>query len=409
MAPRKMLALGATIVLISVLAGTLIADGARGRSLQLSIPSAAQLVVGSPVWVGGAKVGTVDALEARDGRAVATVALEDDSPIHEGTSARVEWKSVLGERVVSLTPGPETNPEIPDGGLIEVEASQIEVDQVLAALDEPTRQKLSGLFTQLANTTNGKEQDLRQTLATAGPAVAALGQVLQAVGSDGPAIRSLVTQLRELTTSVNQRRGEVQATVGDLSAFTNQVAARQEQLRAGLEQLPSTLDRTTATLGRVPAAADAVAPLLDDLRPATAGLPGVAADLGPVLSDLRPTVAELRPALTAVDQLLDYTPGLLDTSHDVLPPAQQALDALQPAAAFLRPYTPEVTGWLTNWNSQFAAYDSQGHMWTGLLAPGPAGVNESPALVPPLKKPTAPPPGGAVNQPWTDANGSTIE
>ncbi|MFR9805066.1 MlaD family protein [Pseudonocardia sp. RS010] len=407
MGRRTLFALAAAVVVIGLLAGSLIVRG-NSSTVQLSMPSAAQLVAGSPVWIDGAKVGSVDVLEARDGRAVATLDLDHGVTLHEGTTARVEWKSVLGERVVALTPGPETNAEVPDGGLLEVPATQIEVDQVLAALDEPTREQLKGLFAQLANTMKGNEADLRQTLATAGPAVDALGQVLQAVGSDGPAIRALVSQLRELTTAVNERRDDLAATIGDLSTFTGRVAEQQEQLRAGLGELPSTLDQATATLGKVPGAAEQVVPLLDDLRPATAGLPGVAADLGPVLSDLRPAVADLRPALSALDQLLDYTPGLIDTAHQVLPPVRQAVDTLRPAVEFLRPYTPEFAGWLANWNSQYAAYDSQGHVWAGLIAPGPAGINESQVLLPPLKKPLEPPPGGAVNQPWTDANGSPI-
>ena len=50
-------------------------------------------------------------------------------------------------------------------------------DQVLAALDPPTRQRLTGLINNLRQTLNGHEQDLNSTVQSAGPALRALGQV----------------------------------------------------------------------------------------------------------------------------------------------------------------------------------------------------------------------------------------
>jgi phospholipid/cholesterol/gamma-HCH transport system substrate-binding protein len=184
------------------------------------------------------------------------------------------------------------------------------------------------------------------------------------------------------------------------------MAEQEKALTNSLAELPPTLRETNGTLDRVPAAGNETNPLLKDLQPATAKLPSVARNLSPVLKDLRPTVARLRPALAASNKLLGSTPGLMDTAHGVLPPAQRALHQLGPAINFLRPYTPEAAGWLTNWNTQFATYDSQGHMWSGLLAPGPSALNDNVVLPPPLSKPEAPQPGATVGQPWTDANGS---
>jgi phospholipid/cholesterol/gamma-HCH transport system substrate-binding protein len=148
--------------------------------------------------------------------------------------------------------------------------------------------------------------------------------------------------------------------------------------------------------------------LLEDLQPATGRLTSVSRNLSPVLSDLRPAVAELRPALGAASDLLERTPELIDTAHAVLPPLRDTLTEYQPAVAFLRPYSPELAGWIANWSQAFAHYDSQGHVWSGLLAPGTNAVDEGLVAPPGSVNLTEPAPGEIAGQPWTDANGSGI-
>jgi phospholipid/cholesterol/gamma-HCH transport system substrate-binding protein len=397
----------AALVVAGVVGGFLWFDGARAYRIELVMPSAAQLATGSPVWINGWKVGQVAQLQATGGKAVVTVDIDADrAPLHDGTTSRVEWNSALGERLLTLYPGPAGNAVIPDGGMLQADSKQIEVDQVLAALDPPTRARLTSLIGRLDTTVDGSEDDLRQTLQSAGPAVQALGEVLKGIGSDGPAIRALVTQLDDMSAVAAQRQDKVRAVVGDLSAVTGSAADEQDQLASALAQLPSTLDAASTTLGLVPGAADATVPLLEDLQPATAKLTSVARNLSPVLSDLRPAVAQLHPTLAAASSLLDLTPGLIDTAHGVLPPVQQALTDYEPAVSFLRPYSPELAGWLANWSQAFAAYDSQGHVWTGLLAPGTNAVDESLVAPPGSVTLNDPAPGQIVGQPWTDANGS---
>ncbi len=410
MAAARRTKVAVAAVVAAVMAVGVIGMGTGGNyEVQLVMPSAARLTTGTPVWIDGHEAGNVRGLEARDSKAVVTLTLDGDSePLREGTTSRVEWNSALGERLLTLVPGPATNAVIPDGGMIEGESRQIEVDQVLAALDEPTRVHLSSLVSRLDTTAAGSEDDLRRTLESAGPAVSALGEVLRAVGSDGPAIKQLVTQLNEMSGVAAERQDKVRGVVENLSAMTSETATHQEQLADALGELPSTLDAAEGTLNRVPAAADATVPLLNDLEEPSARLLPVARNLSPLLTDLRPAVARLRPTLDAANHLLERTPELIDTAHGVLPPLRDTLLGYQPAVAFLRPYSPELAGWLSNWSQAFAHYDGQGHVWTGLLAPGPNAVNESPVQPPGSVNLTEPAPGQLVGQPWTDANGDGI-
>jgi phospholipid/cholesterol/gamma-HCH transport system substrate-binding protein len=279
---------------------------------------------------------------------------------------------------------------------------------VLSALDKPTRERLNSLIGQLNDTTSGREKDLQATLRSAGPAVKALGEVLQAVGRDGPAIRDLVTQLSKMTAVAARHREDISGSVRNLSSLTGAVSQQESQLSNTLRELPSTLRTTQDTLDRVPRAGAATTPLLKDLEPATRRLVAVARNLSPVLTDLKPAVANLRPMLVDTQNLLGRTPRLLDTAHQVLPPVQSAIESYQPAISYLRPYTPELVGWLHNFGQSFAGYDSQGHFWAATLAPGLNAFDDSLVQPPTSYTSSRPVPGEVVGQPWTDAQGSEM-
>lgn len=378
--------------------------------VQFVVPSAAQLVEGSFVWIDGEQAGSVSRLEARDGKAIVTAAIDEAyAPIREGAVTRVEWQSALGERILSIEPGPAQAKPIPSGAMYTAKSSQIEVDQVLATLDGKTRSRLNSWIERLAETVGGRERGLRRTLASAGPAVRAMGSVLEAVGRDGPAIRGLVTELEQLTSAVAKRQTDLATVVRDFNEVTGRMAERQQQLKAGIAELPATLREAKGTLEEVPNAVAEANPLLDELNPATRRLASTSRMLRPVLARLRPAVAQLRPTLESAAGLLGKTPALLDRTHDVVPQVTSILEKVHPAVWYLRPYTPEAVGWLNNWGRDYAHYDAEGHVWLGGLAQvGPAAFNAQPSGgLPPLST-HEPKPGEVVGQPWTDAHGSRM-
>lgn len=381
-----------------------------GQDYTLVMPSAANLVDGSPVRARGEQVGSVTSMEASDGKALVRVSLSDASAMHAGATPRVSWDALVGERVVDIVPGPASAPQLPAGSIVNAQGSQVEVDEVLSALDAPTREHLQSLLKRVGPTLHGSESDLNATLRTAGPTVEALGKVLQGVGSDGPAIRSVITQLQKMTQPIADRRAELSGTVQNLTQATAALADQQDQLGAGLRQLPPTLGSARRTLDDVQPAAQQAKPLLEDLRPASQQLPSVAANLGPTLADLRPAVADLKPVLAGAQRLLGNTPGLLDSAHRTVPPATTLVRDLTPALSFVRPYTPDLTGWLTNWSGAFSNYDSRGHFFQGLLQAATSAADEMPAGINPpgVSKDDRPAPGSAEGQPWTDATGSGI-
>ncbi len=390
--------------------GLLLVTSNDGYETQVVLSSATNLVPGTPVKVDGFDAGKVTDLRVEDGKAIATISVDDDfAPLHDGSTAQISWKAVLGERVLDVTPGPDTNQALPSGSLIQGRSDRVEVDQVLAMLDEPTRAQLRGLLDRLDSTLSGNEDQLRASLAEAGPALEALGEVLRAVGQDGPAIRKLVERLADMAGIVAERQGSVREAVSGFRSGVDAVAAEQETLQTALSELPETLDQATTTLDAVPPTVDAARPLLKDLAPAAARLPGVARQLDPVLRDLRPLVADLRPTLQAAAPLLRNTPALFDATHQTIPQLQELVTWSQPALDFLRPYTPELAGWLSNWGAAAGNYDANGHYLRAFIQQGASSVNMNPGIMPPgITDQHQRLPGQNEGQPWTDAAGSSL-
>ncbi|WP_051342467.1 MlaD family protein [Pseudonocardia spinosispora] len=392
----------------ALIAGYLLYAARSTEHLTVVLPNAIGVVVGTPVQVNGFDVGQVARITARENKAMVELELGGlAEPLHAGTTVTVEWRSVLGERYLQLRPGPPGNVVLPSGAMIQSGPRQVVVEDIVEALDAPTRAHLSSFLRQLDANLAGHEPDLNRTLAAAGPSVQALGAVLNATGTDGAAIRTVLTSLRQVTEVLAQRKAGLSSTVTDLDQLTSTAAVHQRELGAGLAQLPATLDATRNMLDKVPSTADVTVPLLDDLAPSAARLPGVAGNLRPVMNDLQPTVQRLGPTLVAADRLLDRAPDLLDTARDTLPQLRAVVEGAAPAVAFLRPYTPEAMGFISNWGNIYSAYDSQGHFVRPLVVGGPTAFSSSPnASTPGLTVSSSIAPGGLVEQPWTDAYGT---
>ena len=401
-------ALAVVVVLVAGIAIAVVSAGSPYQ-VQFVMASAEGTFPGNKAMIGGREAGTVSNVEVRDNKALVTVDLDDQfAPLHAGTDARISWRAVLNERFLEILPGPDNGPVLSSGSRVQSHYERVELDQLLATLDPKTLQNTNSVVQQVAAALKGRDQGLKGTLQYGGPAFNALGEVLQGVGSDGPAIRDLVTQLHEVTSTLSARGDKLSSTVNNLGDVTAAAASQQKALSDGIAQLPSTLSAAKTTLDKVPGAVDQTVPLLNDLQPATAKLPGIAANLSPVLSDLRPAVAQLRPTLGSAQSLLDRTPGLIDSAHDVLPGVTDVVTRAQPAVAFLRPYTPELTGWLTNWTGIWAGQDKVGSYARALLTTSASAVGDNPGVIPPgQRRDERPAPGSLVGQPWTDANGDS--
>lgn len=358
------------VVIAAVVAAVVVwrVGGGGGYTISIVFPAATNLGTGGLVEVKGFQVGNVKNLSVKNGQALVKVSVSGgNAPLHTGTTAAIQYRSLLGERYVELTPGAKGNPVIPSGAILSngngSVTPRVEVSQLLNQLDPVTRTQLADLMPQLQQIFQGQNTtNTQQTLQTAEPAVRALAQVLDAVGADGQTLHQLVTDMAGLSGRLVNKQTSLVSTVSGLDEAMGAVAQQTSSLSAGINTLPGTLTQAQGTLDMVPTTASAAVPLLNDLQAATTNLPAFAAKLSPVLTELQPVSAQLIPTFNGLDSLLRYTPALVSSANATVPAVTAAANAVKPDLQFLRPYSPELAGIMTNWANWLSSYNNSGHL-----------------------------------------------
>lgn len=396
------------LVAVLVLVCSACTSGATGTRVGFVFPDAANLIPGGRVEVDGTQVGSIADIEVRDGRAVVWADIEEDQPITSAATAAIEYRALLGERVLRVDPG-DAETAMRSGTIVADNLGRVELDQVLNTLTPEVRADLQTVLDRAGLVLDEHGRDANDTLAAAGPTVDALGRILAAIGNDGPALQDLVVELDELASELVTEREALASTVTGLQDAMGSLAGQDRQLAAALDELPTTLSSAEETLEAVTPTVDVARPVVQDLRPVADRLPQVASDLAPLLRDARPLTSELRAATPDLVRTLNSSPALLDELQALLPGLNRAGDALLPAVDFLRPYTPELVGWLSNWGSIGSGYDQNGRYARIWVNAGPGNVNEAPWEEPPLvRRNPYRLPGELEGQPWTDAFGSEV-
>ena len=172
---NKPLAVGSTVATLLV-AGVGVGVAAprftvpEQHSFTITFPTASGLVAGSDVLEAGSKVGTItDIKPLQDDRASVTVDIEGDHwPMHQGLTADIRPKSLLGEKYVDLHDGPQNNPPYDPGKILVAPdgSTPVELDEFVNSLDTDTRSALKVLLNDLGAGLAGRGVDLNQAIQT---------------------------------------------------------------------------------------------------------------------------------------------------------------------------------------------------------------------------------------------------
>ena len=362
--------IAAAIVLVAALM-----FGSAGGDYRVSavFDNAGQLVVGNHVEVAGTPIGEVTGIELTDdGRARVEMELEGDLvPLHRGTSATIRATSLSGiaNRYVSLDPGPNSAPEIPDGGEIEAAraTAPVDLDQLFDTLDPDTRRGLQRIVRGFAAQYEGKGEDARESLRYLAPALSTTAAVMRELSRDRGELEGLVADTARLVTAAAERRDQLAALVDNTAATAAAIGDENAALGAALETLPTTLRKANTTFVNLRATLDDLDVLVAEAKPATRDLPRFFGELRPLVADAEPVVADLsavvrRPgAGNDLVELLRAAPRLADLAGTAWPRAIRAMQRAQPVLEYARPYTPDLAGFLTKFGQGASYYDANGH------------------------------------------------
>ena len=144
--------IGAATVLVVIVAVFLSYNANQGLpfvptySLKAQTPSAANLVRGNDVRIGGVRVGSVDSISVerqQDGTNIAVLGLKLErsvAPLPKDSTVLIRSRSALGLKYVEITKGTSAR-TFEDGALMPARQTTfpVELDELYNTFDEPTR------------------------------------------------------------------------------------------------------------------------------------------------------------------------------------------------------------------------------------------------------------------------------
>jgi phospholipid/cholesterol/gamma-HCH transport system substrate-binding protein len=361
------------LILALVVIGLVILGNQSSYTLRGVFQNASGLVTGNSVLIGPAQVGTVQAIGlTRNGSAEVTMSLKPDvGPMHQGTVARIYEDSLSGiaSKYIVLEPGAKGAPPIHDGGTIGLSDtySEVSLDSVFDTLDPLTRKGLRDVIRGEGTAIAGKGVQANRTLEYFAPGLQSTSQVTAELTRDAPEFDALIADGARTMQALASKSQQLTQLISNTSTATGAIARQSQALDEALTLLPGTLRRTTTTFVGLRQTLDALNPLVAASKPNVRQLAEFANRLEPLINESIPTVAELNrlihnPAGTGdLTQLALEAPSLARIAGSALPRLIKEMNNSQAQLDYLREYTPDVVGALTNLGQIGANYDANGH------------------------------------------------
>ncbi len=297
--------------------------------LNATFESANSIRPGSPVRIAGVNVGKVKSVTASPGTDAANVKMEilkKGLPIHTDATAKIRPRIFLeGNFFVDLTPGTPSAPTFGDGDTIKVTntATPVQLDQVLTALQDPTREDLRTILKELGTGLQRGAPSLNRAYRYIAPSERDTSIVNEAFLGSQPDqdLSRLISGLSRATEGLGRREEAIQDLVTDFSTTLGAFAAEKDNLRTSIRELGPTLDVTNASLTKIN---NALPPTRAFARAILPGVRETAATLKagfPWIAETRKLVsqAELRGLAQDLSPTSRDTARFVDTSLKLFP------------------------------------------------------------------------------------------
>ncbi len=386
--------IGAATTLIIIVAVFLAYNANNGLpfvptySLKVNVPSAAQLVPGNEVRVGGTRVGVIDDIVPvahRDGSVTAQLALKLDTiikPLPDDSTVLVRPRSALGLKYLEIMKGTSKR-GFPDGGTVPLTAARIrpvEFDEFLSTFDDKTRRAAQDNLREFGNLLAGRGLDLNRAIEALNPLLRNLTPVMSNLSDPRTQLVQFVRALDRAAAEVAPVADTQAALLRNLETTFGAINRVRADYQLSIQNAPGALD--AAIRGLPPTRPFLVnsGRLFHDLRPGVAALRTAAPDLADALEtgtgSLRRSVAfnrRLKPTFVALqsfaeDPLVKLGVRDLTNLSQILEPTISYLTPAQTTCNYL-------TLWFRNVSSLLSEGDNNGTSQRFIIIAAPAGPN----------------------------------
>jgi len=367
--PVRAAALAAlALVVLALLYLLFFANG--GYTYKLVFQNASQLVTDNQVLIGGHPVGSVESIDLTEDN-LAEIEISVDQQLHEGTTAIVRATSLSGvaNHYVSISPGPNSNPELEDGATLDLSANTtpVDLDQFINMFPNPVRRALGEFVRGNATIYTGVGPEANATYKYFAPGLNRATAFARELNADQRVLERFVVNSSKFYTAVNQRGEELSSAFSNANTALSAIASQNEAFGRTLELLPPVFRQSNTTFVNLRAALDDLDPLVETAKPATKDLAPFLRGLRPVLSRAVPVFRNLRLTVDrrgfANDsaELLAVLPDVQQRASKAFPHAEDAIEAFLPNLNFFRAYTPDLFNAFGKVGQVTGYYDGNGN------------------------------------------------
>lgn len=359
-------ALAVAVIVLAVL----FFGGGGGHKYTLVFQNAGQLVPDNQVLIGGSPAGTVESLGLTDDN-LAEIHVSVDQQLHEGTTATIRATSLSGvaNHYVSISPGPNSNPELEDDAELGLASTTtpIDIDQFFNTFPPRTRRGLEDFIKGNAAIYSGQGKNANDSYKYFGSALNRAGAFAGELAADQRLLSRFVVSSSRLTTAVAGRGEQLSSAVSNASTAFNAIAKETAAFDATLRELPAVFRQSNTTFVNLRAALDDIEPLVDAAKPATKNLAPFLSELRPVFQKLVPFTRNLRLIVARpgkandTAELLATLPRVQNLTSSAFPHSEQAIADFQPNLNFIRAYTPDLFNAFSKLGQVAGYYDGNGH------------------------------------------------
>ena len=302
---------------------------------------------GQAVNISGVKVGSIASVELVEGRAVATLRIEDRfSRVYPNASVLLRPKTGVKDMLIELDPGsPSSGDPLDEESTLSNDQTNADVnfDEFLASLDGDTQDYLKLLVGDAGRTLKGRGgRDLANTFRRLQPLSRDFAKANRYVVQRREKLKRVIHNFSAIVSEIGAHDRELARFVGGNAAVFRRFANQNENLSETIELLPAALQSGNTALAKIDKLGRSMESTFTNLRP-------TARALGPSLKQLRPFFAKTAPVIQK--QLRPFT-------EEVQPIARE----LRPPAKALAKSTPNLVKFTEVFNALFneLAYDPPG-------------------------------------------------
>jgi phospholipid/cholesterol/gamma-HCH transport system substrate-binding protein len=277
------------------------------HSLHLSVQAGAygQLNPGAWVELSGAKVGSVERVEYRDGYALIRVSIDPRyaSQLHADTSAAVRPHGLLGPKYVYLNGG--STGQLHDGASIPLSRTTVstDFDQVLNSLQPDIRANLKTIFVELGRAADGRGTTMNTAFKALGQSSADVSTTTTVLHNRADDLAGLIAASERLDRDLQQapidrQIADTDLVLSGLVQVEDSIGSGIDHTAAVMQELDTTMSGNGANLAHILAKGPAT---VEQLRVVAAELDAVIVGVNPALPCLMQAVLETKSAFGGRD------------------------------------------------------------------------------------------------------------